>query len=304
MMILDMERLGEEIFNLRKYYKMSQKELAEGICSQAAISKIESGECFPGIDTLYLISIKLRVEITYFISLLFQERNGYISTTIEWIEKLNTNKNYEELYEITKFERSNNLKSYGYQYEQFINWHYYLASYYLKFMSYVEVTDQLKELLSANNLLDQDNYQDLKIHNSIAAIYAENKDYTNSYKYYEAILNKTIYIDSFKKFRIKVMYNLSKVYTLDQRYNDALQIIDQAIDDSLKQESFYVLGQLYYQKGLCFENLKESYDKISLNYKNAIFIFKLQNKDMYMDLIKEKKQQFLGERKDVLSAGE
>lgn len=293
MLNLNMDRLGEEIYNLRKHYKMSQKELAKGICSQAAISKIESGECFPSIDTLYLISIKLRVEVTYFISLLIQERNGYVATTIEMIDKLSSNKQYDEIYEITKFERSNNLKLYGYQYEQFISWNYYLSSYYLGLMPYSDTIKKLQQLLLSKNLLDQDNYQDLKIQNSIAAIYAENNEYSNSYKCYEEILSKTIYIDSFQKFRIKVMYNLSKVYTLDQKYRQALNVIDDAIDFCRKLESFYILGQLYYQKGVCQENLNISEDEISVNYKNAIFIFELTNQRNYIKHILEKKGEFI-----------
>ncbi|MBD7964856.1 helix-turn-helix domain-containing protein [Fictibacillus norfolkensis] len=293
MLNLNMNRLGEEIHRLRKHYKMSQKDLAKGICSQAAISKIESGECFPSIDTIYLISIKLRVEVTYFISLLIQERNGYVATTIDMIEKLSSDKKYDEIFEITKFERLNNLKQYGYQYEQFISWYYHLSSYYLDFVPYLEVINNLQQLLSTKNLLDQDNYQDLKIQNSIAAIYAENNDYANSYSYYKSILSNTIHIDSFQKFRIKVMYNLSKVYTLDQKYNEALIVIDNAIDSCLKLESFYILGQLYYQKGVCQEKTNFDLYEISSNYNKAIFIFELTNQKSYVQHIQEKKVDFL-----------
>ena len=38
---------------------MSQRELAEGICKQGQISRLENGEFTPGADFLYALSKKL-----------------------------------------------------------------------------------------------------------------------------------------------------------------------------------------------------------------------------------------------------
>ena len=46
--------------------KFSQKELAEGICKQGQISRLENGEYTPGSDVLYKLSKKLNVSMDYF----------------------------------------------------------------------------------------------------------------------------------------------------------------------------------------------------------------------------------------------
>jgi len=45
--------LASRIKNRRKELKMSQKELAEGICKQGQISRLENGEYIPGSVLLY-----------------------------------------------------------------------------------------------------------------------------------------------------------------------------------------------------------------------------------------------------------
>ena len=42
--------ISNQIKNRRKELKLSQRELAEGICKQGQISRLESGEFTPGAD--------------------------------------------------------------------------------------------------------------------------------------------------------------------------------------------------------------------------------------------------------------
>lgn len=58
--------LASRIKNRRKELKMSQKELAEGICKQGQISRLENGEYIPGSVLLYELSRKLKVSMDYF----------------------------------------------------------------------------------------------------------------------------------------------------------------------------------------------------------------------------------------------
>ena len=62
--------IGNEIKRIRKQKKMTQKELCDGICSQAEISKIENGRNSPTIDLLQQIAKRLRVPL----SLLFRDQ--------------------------------------------------------------------------------------------------------------------------------------------------------------------------------------------------------------------------------------
>ena len=51
--------LGKEISRRRRQERMTQQELSEGICSQAALSKIEKGDTVPALENLFHLSIRL-----------------------------------------------------------------------------------------------------------------------------------------------------------------------------------------------------------------------------------------------------
>ena len=66
--------LATRLKNRRKELKMSQRELAEGICKQGQISRLENGEFTPGADFLYALSKKLKVSIDYFLMSRLEKR--------------------------------------------------------------------------------------------------------------------------------------------------------------------------------------------------------------------------------------
>ena len=55
--------LATRLKNRRKELKMSQRELAEGICKQGQISRLESGEFTPGADFLHALAKKLKIRM-------------------------------------------------------------------------------------------------------------------------------------------------------------------------------------------------------------------------------------------------
>ena len=60
-------QIGLALRRLRKKHNLTQKDLANGICSQAEISKIESGTHSPTIELLYALSRRLQVPISAFL---------------------------------------------------------------------------------------------------------------------------------------------------------------------------------------------------------------------------------------------
>ena len=97
--------LASRIKNRRKELKMSQKELAEGICKQGQISRLENGEYIPGSVLLHELSRKLNVSMDYF----FDEQISSDSNKLNNFKKLSktfiTQRDYESLnyiYEIRK----------------------------------------------------------------------------------------------------------------------------------------------------------------------------------------------------------
>ena len=60
-------RYAVHIRQLRKQHNLTQKDLADGICSQALISKIESGAIIPDIETIHHIANKFNITVSQLI---------------------------------------------------------------------------------------------------------------------------------------------------------------------------------------------------------------------------------------------
>jgi HTH-type transcriptional regulator, pleiotropic regulator of extracellular virulence genes len=287
---LDKEILGQEIRKLRKLRKLTQKSLAAGICNQSEISRLEKGEVFPSIDILHLLAIRLKVPTFYFFEVLIHTDANYKNNMIEEILVLSQKKNYNEVFLLVEKElRTTECHP---EFKQFLLWQYYISSYYLKKINFNYCLTELMLLLKKQTL-GTNLIQDLFIKNSIANIYAENGKFTNSIDYYKDILKNDINTHEYYVFSIKVLYNLSKVLFLDNQIELSLSIVEQAIERSCKYKDMSLLGQLYYQKGECLEQLDFSYEEISMYYNKSLFFFEILNLHYYKEIINEKKRAYL-----------
>ena len=79
---------------------LSQEELANGICTQAQISKIEKGDVYPYATTLYLISQRLGVDVNYFFDIGTTPRLDYVQEVYKQLTYTRRNSNYEEMAQI------------------------------------------------------------------------------------------------------------------------------------------------------------------------------------------------------------
>ncbi|HFI0631989.1 TPA: helix-turn-helix domain-containing protein [Streptococcus suis] len=89
--------LATRLKNRRKELGWSQKELAEGVCDQGQISRIEKGTYMPGADLLHALAKKLQVRMDYF----FNEEESEIVSDLKHFRKLAKNcliqRDYEAL---------------------------------------------------------------------------------------------------------------------------------------------------------------------------------------------------------------
>ncbi|MCM3664545.1 helix-turn-helix transcriptional regulator [Mesobacillus subterraneus] len=292
------ERLGEEIHFYRKKADLSQGELAKGICSQSAISRIEAGEVYPSIDVLYLIALKLHVPIEHFLNVTFHDYTYYIKETIKTIESLNKAKRYQEVYEITSLELKNKKTKNHIWFNQFLYWNFYMSCFYINKIDYLECIHNLENLCVNEDTITKKSFQELRIKNVIANLYAENKHYPESIQYYNdlvASLNSSNLAFDYEGeiLLIKIYYNYGKTLYAADLIGEAINIIDNGIKLSKELENISYLGQLYYQKGLCLETKKEKVTNISELYINAYRIFEILDKKEYLNITLEKKRKFI-----------
>ena len=94
--IIFMNILGEKFKLQRKKLGLSQKSLAEGICEQSQISKIERGHFIPSADLLFKLSQRLEVPLDYFFNDEIEIKSN-LSNFKHLSSRLLDDRNYDDL---------------------------------------------------------------------------------------------------------------------------------------------------------------------------------------------------------------
>lgn len=294
-MIVDFSNIGSNIRELRKALGISQKKLAEGICTQAQISKIENGSIYPLSTTLYLISRRLGVDVNYFFDVCETPRLDYVNEVFELIRKFIRKREYEKVFAIVKVEKDNPLFQ-SIRNRQFIIWHEGICIYYLQ-------KDKEKALETLNRALSltlSANYssRELEILNSIGIIHCEEDEYAQANACFEKAISQyqMFPIKNDVNIIIRLYYNYAKSLTKIQEYDKSIQCCDQGIKTCLDHEMMYSLGELFYHKGYNLYK-KRKIDEAIYQMKKAIQIFELQKNQTFLDYVQKKIDEIMQEER-------
>ncbi|WP_022793693.1 helix-turn-helix domain-containing protein [Marinococcus halotolerans] len=253
--------LGTKLKDLRQYYEVSQSELAKSICSQKAISKIERDEMQPTAEILNLIAIKLGVKISYFFDDHEAPRFNYIRDTKDKIDKLIRDYDFIEAMNIIREELKNPLFRKP-VHKKFLLWkrailHFKLTNEKEEALELLQLARDLKtETLSITE-------EDIGIIINFGTIYMDTKEFNKAVKYFDEArtLYKKLPIDQWGPMQTKIYFNTCVVYANSNKFKKGLKVVDEGIKNVYEQESLYLLGELYYQKGICLYylgNIKEA----------------------------------------------
>ena len=289
--MLDKQRLGLEVKRLRKARKLTQNQLAAGMCSQSEISRIEAGEFFPSIDLLYLIANQLQLPINYFFEVLTYEQAEETKVIKNEIWAMSSTKNYKELLHYIEKLLPQEI-TYHPETKKFLLWQKHLAAYYLNRLDADNCITELL-LLLRKKLPTMDNLLDLHIKNSLANVYAENQNFSESIKIYQSILDENLNTTEANNLKIKVIYNFGKLLYVQKDYSSSLHYTNQGIVLSIETTNMSLLGQLYYQKGSLLEELSFSYEEIADSYKKAQIFFEMLDLKIYTNILVENKAHYL-----------
>ena len=270
--------IGPKMKARRKTLGLNQRELAEGICAQALISKIERESSSPSSKILQKLSDRLGVPVTYFLS---DSDDGDI-------EAAKNKENYKRLETLLRAE----LMKGEYQTismmmainadliaacrdDYFINLFKWLQGvlYYRIDRNPDKVLGLLKEIES--QVADEYIELHIDILMSIGMIYDElSDDERASDAYQEAtfLLNQSI---SFKK-RVHVLRNHALSLKNMDEMKEALKYVLRAIEVLIKHKSLHMMGDLYLLKGNLFERLGDT-EEATQAYEDAIWVFKTLN---------------------------
>lgn len=266
--------LATRLKNRRKELKMSQRELAEGICKQGQISRLENGEFTPGADFLYALSKKLKVSVDYFFNEQIVEEIDELSEFKKLAQTFITNRNYESLKYIYELE-SVKVHRLSLVDKFYMEWIKSLIDFYFygqkeeavarleKVLSQISVTD-LTYLQVANTLFNfYYDIEDLESFNEIR----EKLDYQVNQLKLNTIEELNL--------SIKFNYNVCRYLWLQNNTEEAITKITDTINQCKEYRTIYLLADLYVLMGNVSKNFSS---KVAVKeyFETAYFLYKLE----------------------------
>ncbi|WP_216827655.1 helix-turn-helix domain-containing protein [Alkalihalobacterium elongatum] len=278
--------VGKAIRDLRNYLRLSQKELAKGICTQSLISQIECGDVSPSADVLYKIANRFGVDINYFFDITDCPRLDYVKEVFFQIRQEIRKRNYEKVSQMIESEMPNPLFQTKVN-QQFMLWHQAICIYYIQ----GDAKQSLELLKEAVELTDTTtkNFSErqIEILTSIAIIYSEVGDFENSFEYYQKALYqlKKLPVVQDKSIRIRILFNFAKTLSKNGNYQSSLEQVDQGIRLCIEHEIMCLFGELHFQKGKNLNSLGHKQEGLQYLEK-AKTIFDLEGNEQFADIVK------------------
>lgn len=286
---MDYSVIGKKIRELRKVVGITQGDLAEGICTQALISRIENGDIYPSADALYQIALKLGVDVNYFFEIGTTPRLDYILEVEKQLRYLRVYRKYEEMMDLIKTEEKNPLFYKDNEHLQLLYWHkgiylfevkqdadsafalfhkaYYMTAHQKKAMSEREM-----QILASNGA----------IHYSIHSF----EEALHYYRQVETAIKTTGQLQD-KSIKTKLFYNISRVLTRLGELDESTDYCLKAIKWCFEEELLWGLGELHYQVGYNYE-LKNDFAKALPYFQRSLHMFELRNDEPYVAFLEPK----------------
>lgn len=271
--------LASRLKERRKALKMSQKELAEGICKQGQISRIENGEYTPGSELLYALSRKLRVSMDYFFDEQVQDEKNELENFRLVAENFISQRDYSSLKYLYNLE-SKSSSHLSLSDKMYLEWIQTLVLFYCD-NNKLEAVSKLEKLIKEKNI-SEINY--LRFSNTLFNFYYDIDD-LNQFNEIRDNLEKRVNnliihtIEELELF-IKFNYNISRYLWLQNNVEDAINKISETIRICKRYRSNYLLADLY----LLLGNASASFgniDEVRDYYTKAKFLYNLDgNQEM------------------------
>ena len=274
-------QIGLALRRVRKKHNLTQKDLANGICSQAEISKIESGTHSPTVELLYALSKRLQVPITTFLS-----DNSSLESLRIVDDKLLTkfqNNDYSEIHALSKKQLT--LIDSNSELATLYSYYLHLSAFRIGNIDYRTCIVELQRLSEKCVQFFYSPKMIFRIKSAIATIYYEKNHFNYGLKVYEELLTFSYDTDEILVEKIRLLYNLSKVLVELKQNERALKHIEDGIYLSVRFKDMSLLGQLYYQKAYLLEEICPESDEIRHSFIKAYTLFDILGMNEYKNLV-------------------
>ncbi|MGM0829965.1 MAG: helix-turn-helix domain-containing protein [Bacillota bacterium] len=284
---MDNSVIGKKIKELRKVVGLTQGELADGICTQALISRIEKGDIYPSATSLYQISKKLGVDVNYFFEIGTTPRLDYVKEVERQLKKLRVKLKYDEIIEIVRTEEKNPLFLKDETNLQLLYWHRGI---------YVNEVEQNKEealiilekaLSLTYNKKKAISEREMNIFISMGILEFSRHNYDRAIEIYRSVNDALTYNDQLhdKSIKTRLLYNIARVLTRLGNYHESIQYCEEGIRWIIQEETLYGFAQLNYHIGYNLE-LQERYQEALPYLEKAAMLFDIQYNPKLSNFIK------------------
>lgn len=249
---------GTVIKELRTNRFLSQGELAEDICSQGMLSRIENNDVVPNVLVMQKLCERLNVSVNY---VLTREETAKAPAN-NWLELLKQYKHSKKMTELTEtideietkdnsvFKTKLELQEYAY--------YKGCAISYLNPGS-TEALTVLQDGLNYTYNRKKQHATDIEVMllSEIGRVYYNQGKFELGVSFMKRSISQ-FYSDINKREKvdlIKVFYNISASFVDLKTYSEALEYIEQGVLWSQKKKSYYRLSDLYMLKGIVLKDL-------------------------------------------------
>lgn len=290
------KQIGDVVKEARKAKRMTQKELATGICTQATVSNLENNNSVPAVRTLLAIGERLKIDFSDLSEYLPVSENGHrelFYKVKEFFQQMKYKEAKELLLKKIKLKdlrESTEIKEY----------HYYMGMASL--MSDENFSDahyhfNLSMQASTNKNVD---ILDSLTTNGIAVAYFTAGELDKSKYYFEKSLAQ---LEEIRKSdvqfsdvaeSIQIYYNAAKYYSAVRSYAKAIELCSIGIKLKKAEGSIHGLEFLLYEKGinLCKQGKLED---ASYTFYLAVALCELNgDKDLIKTIKKDSDEYKLG----------
>ena len=279
-----MNTLAEKFRLKRKELRLSQQTLAEGICEQSQISKIERGHFIPSADLLFKLSQRLEVPLDYFFNEQIEIKSN-LSNFKQLSARLLDDRNYNDLEYLYKIEieRGSFLTLEDRTYLEWVKSIIDFYQYNLQFDAISHLENILSKVSSTTLIY-------LKVLNTLSNFYSlvgREEDYEKNYSHLmELYQTKNFEHQEFLFGYIRVRYNYAHYLVSKEKYNEAIQEALETIELCKQRLTSYQLAPLLILVGnagakfLDKEQVKNYYLKareLCKIYNNPLMLMKIEN---------------------------
>ncbi len=271
--------IGELVRTRRKELNMTQVELAEDICTQAMVSKIEQGLINPSSQLIKKVADRLSISVSYF-----------YEDEMEEIEIQNLEKDIrfllhkQDVKELRKVLKDNKEKFYNSEKED----HILFYDISVEMTKYLDTRDEQRLLNYLTETLVETApaarfYPNILSLIGIAYYIANDYDHARSYLE-DAFAKMNDYIDPEIRARNHFFYSL----TLEAlgEIDEALEITNRTIEGQIRKQSLFLLGYLLNLKGrLLIKQEKHSEGLEALNH--SLNLFELMDVQTMIPVVKD-----------------